>query len=266
MTQFLDDHSYMMPAHFGGAPGGMEPATYHDTLSATMFYETDRAALSALIPDSFELLRAEVMVAAIMNRGVEWMAGEAYNIVAVNAPVRFVGKNERVTGWYSLVVWENKTTPILTGREQTGIPKIYAEVEDFRFLGDEMRTWAHYAGHSFCDLHFTNIRDSNPTEQAAIDKEFKTMNWMAWRYIPQPGPSGGASLSQPTIYPQEFESSRIRLADAACVWNTPPLHKNPMQAHIIARLESLGIGNSVGPAILMNAKNILRGDLSRILS
>ncbi len=263
--KILDNHIYMMPAHFGGRPGGMTSTIYHDTLSATLRYKTDRTALEALIPDGFELAAPEIMVSAIMNRGVEWMAGEAYNIVAVNAPVTYRDVSQTISGWYSLVVWENKTTPILTGREQTGIPKIYAEVEDFRFLNDEMRSWVHYAGHSFCDLHFSNIREATPQERAEIDGEFKSMNWMAWRYIPDPGESGGTALSQATIFPQEFESSRVRLADAQCIWSMPPIWKNPIQAHIIARIEALPIKKTVGPAIIMNAKNILRGDLARVL-
>ncbi|WP_425408696.1 acetoacetate decarboxylase family protein [Hyphococcus sp.] len=265
MNRLRNDHLYMMPAHFGGKPGGMTATTYHDTVSATIRYETDQDALEALIPEGFELRSAEIMVAAMMNRGVEWMAGEPYNIVAVNAPVRYRKASPNIDGWYSLVVWENKTTPILPGREQTGIPKIYSEIEEFRFLGDEMRTWAHYGGHSFCDLHFSNIREASADERRQVDDEFRTMNWMAWRHIPKPGEGGGASLSEATLFPQEFESSRVRLADASCVWSTPPFWKNPIQAHIIARLESLPIVSPVGPAIIMNAKNILRGDLAKLL-
>ena len=35
------------------------------------------------------------------------------------APVRFHGKKDELDGAYTLVVWENKTAPILRGREQT---------------------------------------------------------------------------------------------------------------------------------------------------
>jgi len=46
-------------------------------------------------------------VAFVMNRGVEWMAGGSYNLVAVNVPVRFDGAIDHVEGPFSLVVWEN---------------------------------------------------------------------------------------------------------------------------------------------------------------
>lgn len=260
--RFSEEHRYLMPAHFGGQAGDGAATTYWDTVSATIRYRTEREALAALIPDAYTLRAPELMVSAMMNRGVEWMGGEPYNILSVNAPVTH--RAEGIEGWYSLVVWENKATPILPGREQTGIPKIYGEVEDFRFLGDEMRTWAHYGGHSFCDMHFTGLAEASANERAAIDGEFAKMNWMAWRYIPNTGVAG-AKLSHATIFPQEFESTQVRLGKCAIEWSVPPPWKNPTQAHIIGALKALPVGEAVGPAIIMNAKNILRGDLAREL-
>lgn len=260
--KFLDDHSYLMPAHFGGQPGGGTPTTYWDTTSATVRYATDEGILANFIPDPFIVRAPELMVSAMMNHGVEWMGGEPYNILSVNVPVTH--RAEDLDGWYSLVVWENKATPILPGREQTGIPKIYGEVEDFRFLHDEMRCWAHYGGHSFCDLHFTGIADADEQSRAAIDGEFAKMNWMAWRYIPRTGKTGSA-VSHATLFPQEFESTRIRLGTGEICWNVPPLWKNPTQNHIVQALAALPVGDAIGPAIIMDAKNILRGDLAREL-
>ena len=231
MPEFADDHSYLMPAHFGGLPGGMAAITYWDTTVAMTRYATDGDALATLLPPGFELESPEVMVASMMNHGTEWMGGEPYNIVAVNVPARFEGSTDSITGFYSLVVWENRATPILPGREQTGIPKIYGEVEDFRFFQDDtMRTWAHYGGHSFCDLEFASIREATDAERAEIVDEFSTMNWMAWRYIPRAGTSGGAELSHATLFPQEFDATRVRVASATVAWSVPPVVEEPHPA------------------------------------
>ncbi|MDK1023530.1 MAG: hypothetical protein QGD92_04780 [Gammaproteobacteria bacterium] len=56
-----------------------------------------------------------------MNREIEWLAGHSYIIVSVNAPVIFNGKDDQLTGGHPLVLWENFTDPILTGRENEGI-------------------------------------------------------------------------------------------------------------------------------------------------
>lgn len=42
------------------------------------------------------------------------------------------------------MVWENNTTPILGGREQTGIPKIYADIEDLHILKPHYATIASF--------------------------------------------------------------------------------------------------------------------------
>ncbi len=41
---------------------------------------------------------------------------------------------------------DDKTAPILNGREQSGMPKIFADIEDHHQLGDGLRTNASYEG------------------------------------------------------------------------------------------------------------------------
>ncbi len=265
MADLRDDCSYMMPAHFGGQPGGMPAQVYERTVSATVRYETDAQALQALLPPGMRLDRGEVMVSAMMNAGTNWMAGEPYNILAVNAPATYHGKKETVTGWFSLVVWENNTVPVLPGREQTGIPKIHGEIEDFRFSGDEMRTWAHRSGQTFCNLHFTRLGEAAPDHAQAIEDEFAKMAWLGWRYIPNTGATPGAALSHATIFPQEFTDMSIRTGSASIVWAVPEPWQNVTQHHVIAQLAALPVGKPVGPAVVMEARNVLRGDKARAL-
>ena len=52
--------------------------------------------------------------------------------------VSYRHESEAITGSYALVVWESKATPILGGREQTGIPKIFADVANLHPLGNRM--------------------------------------------------------------------------------------------------------------------------------
>ena len=265
MAQIRDDHQYMMPAHFGGMPGRREAGIYHDTRALTAFYETDAQALQAVLPPGYVVDRPEVMVSVMENRGVDWMGGEPYDILAVNASARFEGEEDRLEGWFSLVVWENKATPILPGREQTGIPKIYGEVEAIRLNGErtEARTWSHYGGHTHCELHATNLREATPQEASTVRSGFGRMEWLSHRYIPAPG--SGASLSEAMLFPQEFEIREVMVADCEVSWSPPPLHKNPTQAHIVAQLAELPNHGAARPAVWMQTKCILRGDEARVL-
>lgn len=265
MAEIRDDHHYMMPAHFGGMPGPREAAVYHDTQALTAFYKTDEAALQALLPEGFAVSRPEIMVSMMENRGVEWMGGEPYDIVAVNAAARFEGE-ETVDGWFSLVVWENRATPILPGREQTGIAKIYGEVERLRFDGDrtEARTWSHYGGHTHCEMHATGLRPTTDDEARLIQGGFGRMDWMGHRFVP--GASGGAALSEAVLFPQEFDIKETMVGECAVEWTPPPLHKNPTQAHIVAQLAALPNHGPARPAVFMRTKCILRGDQVRVLT
>ena len=265
MAEIRDDQQYMMPAHFGGQPGPRQASTYHDTQALTAFYRTDRDALQALLPEGFAVTEPEVMVSMMENRGVEWMAGEPYDIVAVNAAARFEGGADRVEGWFSLVVWENKATPILPGREQTGIAKIYGEVERLRFSGDrsEARSWSHYGGHTHCEMHATGLRAATDDEAALVRGGFGRMDWMGHRFVP--AAQGGAALSEAVLFPQEFEIGEVMLGECEVAWTPPPLYKNPTQAHIVAGLAALPNEGAARPAVFMRTKCILRGDQVRVL-
>ena len=86
--RFEDDHRYAMPAHFGGLKHVGTTTTYRDVTSLIVRYRTEKDAVDAYVPEALEVTDPVLSVAFVMNRGVEWMAGGGYNLVAVNVPVR----------------------------------------------------------------------------------------------------------------------------------------------------------------------------------
>ena len=68
-----------------------------------------------------------------------------------------IGQHDRLEGVFALVVWENKTTPILTGN-MMGVPKIFADIEDLHILGDNYRTRLSYEGSAFLQLEMAGHR------------------------------------------------------------------------------------------------------------
>ena len=117
MFKFDDTKCYRMPAHFGGYDYAAEGTRYHDAVTISFSYTTEKTLLEAYIPEAFELVRPEVGVAFTQCRKIDWLAGSSYNLVLVSAPVRYSGARDHVEAPYVLVIWENKTAPILTGRE-----------------------------------------------------------------------------------------------------------------------------------------------------
>jgi len=122
--KFQDDYIYKMPVHFGGLPFYPIRAVYGDMLGISIQYETDQEALLQYIPEDFEIREPIVSVQYTNCRDVVWMSGGEYRLIQVTAPVTYLGNSEGLSGDYALVVWENKTCPIIGGREEDGVPKV----------------------------------------------------------------------------------------------------------------------------------------------
>ena len=65
------------------------------------------------------------------------------------------------------MVWKNKTWPILGRREETGIPKIYADIEDLHIIPQNYYTGASYEGNTFLRLEMFRAR---PVDRQTLAK------------------------------------------------------------------------------------------------
>ncbi|MDD4896777.1 MAG: acetoacetate decarboxylase family protein, partial [Atribacterota bacterium] len=152
--QFQDGFVYKMPAHFGGYQFYPVRVKYNDITNIVIQYETKPEVLLQYIPEEFDLLKPLVNVQYSNCRDVDWMAGGEYRLIQVTAPVKYTGSSEGLTGEYALVVWENKTCPIIGGREEDGVPKIFADIANERYLNDHWFTTASYESNTFLKMDF----------------------------------------------------------------------------------------------------------------
>ena len=117
MFRFDEEYSYRMPPHFGGVKGsGLENLRYDDVTCVSLSYLTDIDAVSKYIPDVFEIMDPVLNLSYQKCCGVRWMGGGEYSLIAVMTPARHLPTGTE--GAYILVIWENKTAPILGGREE----------------------------------------------------------------------------------------------------------------------------------------------------
>jgi len=239
---FDETRGYMMPFHFGPRPFGRGTGQYHDVTAMSITYLTDRDRLSAYIPPPFEVGEVPfVSVSYSMNQQIDWLAGHSYNIVSVNASVVFNGQEDHFTGTYPLVLWENLTDPILTGREIEGIPKIYADIPDHSIIEGEWRASASHFGHKIVDLM---VKDLTPMTTAQIEEMRARMaqsRWMGWKYIPNIG-RPGAAVSYPTLFPTSGVTREAwTCGSGEVVWRHLTWEQNPTQFHIVNALVDLPI-------------------------
>ena len=243
MFEFDPRARYLMPAHFG-VPKMPKPPSgwYHDVTTMNVRYLTDREKLQALLPHPFKVAEeALVTVTYAQSRDVDWLAGRGYNLISVNAAVVFEGDQEELEGSFALVVWENLADPILSGRELTGIPKIFADIDDHTITDGEWRCGASHFGSAIVDL---SIRDLTvPTAEqiaAAQTEEASKDNPMAWRYIPAVG-GFGAAISEPTIYPSKNVINEAQIGEGHIEWHRLTWEQNPTQFHIVNKLADLPV-------------------------
>ena len=265
----LDPHgSYMMPAHFGPRPVSPKSSGwYHDVTSVTLGFVTDAENLARYLPAPYRVAEEPVVtITYASNRQVDWLAGHGYNLLAVNAAAVFEGEEDSLAGSYTLVIWENLTDPILTGRELQGIPKVYADIEDHQVTEGNWRTSASHFGHRFFDLQVSDLRA--PTEEEiladAAAREGKD-NPMAWRFMPAVGGFGGA-LNEPTTYPSENVIREAWVGEGRADWHRATWEQNPTQCHIINALAELPVLGWLPALVARGSTNLLVPDrLPRVI-
>lgn len=262
MFKFSEDANYMMPAHFGGWQGQPQAATYHDVTSITVTYETDPGMLAAFIPEPFETTQPVLFIQYSMCRRVDWMAGGSYNLITVGVPAVYAHGRERIEGLYTLVIWENRTAPILTGREQTGMPKIFADIEDHHQVGDRLLTNASNEGWNFLRIDFRQVKQVCSNELDLLNKRIGTVNAFGWRYIPNIG-RPGAALSHATLFPQESVHKAAWQGEGQIRWEA--LGPEQYQYYPITQALSQLPIKAYRDCLMTQGSIVLRNDLARQL-
>jgi hypothetical protein len=263
MFKFSEDSNYLMPAHFGGYPGKPQPAAYHDVISIMVSYETDSEMLAAFIPEPFQTTQPILTIQYSMCRRVDWMAGSGYNLISVGVPAAHVHGRERIEGVYVLVIWENRTAPILAGREQSGMPKIFADIEDHHQLGDRLLTNASYEGWTFLRIDFRRAKQMSADELIRLNQRAGAVNAFGWRYIPNIG-RPGAALSHATLFPQEFVYAVAWQGEGQIHWEALGPEQYAGYAPITQALSRLPI-KAYRDCMMTQGSLVLRNDLSRRL-
>ena len=106
---------------------------YGNNIRHCISYLTDHDALLRILPPGFTPTEEPtIQVNYTTCLEIPYMAGRGYNLVGVDALVRFDGEVDHLEGWFGLVLWMDKFMPMVGGREIMGAAKVYAEVPPLR--------------------------------------------------------------------------------------------------------------------------------------
>ena len=190
--KFEPDQMYRMPTHFGPSLGprqGVDGKRYanDDSPKKTAYsvsFLTQAEALDRLLPPRFEIDGEPIVtVTASYISEIEWLAGRGYNTLGVSCSAVFHGEQGDTHGNYLMVLWENLTDPILTGREELGYPKIYGELPEPRRLNGMIHCGAGWLGYDFMSMTVSEQDELDDAELTASATNQQGV--LLYKYMPR---------------------------------------------------------------------------------
>ena len=270
-VEFKPGVRYRMPAVFGPAPGPRQKADgapwkpeETGTMTCqwlTVSYLTPRSKLERLLPPGC-VLRGDPVVSVSLSffNNLYWLAGRGYGILYVDVPVTYTGKSETIVGAFCPVLWEGSPDACLTGREELGFSKLFADIP--RLKRDSARGTAageaSWIGHKFFEIEVRGL------VEVSGEKRLPGSDGAAvhYKYMPrtsiggQEGPDVAyvtTSLSLPGVKgndsPIKFEDSNFKKCKGS--GGTVQFHRStfeqlPTSFHVVNGMAELDIVEYVG--------------------
>ena len=260
--QFDPTRRYRMPVFFGPSPGPRQDAVggRFDYASsprehATVSFLTDAARLEALLPPGFSLDGDPVVTFEhFALTDIPWLAGRGYDALGMRFPARFKGQVDDVRGPLLTVLWENFADAILTGRDELGYSKLFADLPPPE-VGEGSRLYrASWGGHEFLKMELSGLSASPPPTLAAVD------GVLHYRYFPRVNAVGQADAAYPTLTPAVGKTETVEFyrGQGEVTLNRATWEQMPTQSHIVNILADLPVLESRGAtfAVQRGAKDL----------
>ena len=245
----------IMPKSFGPA-GGPRQAPDHVDFRHTPTKFTRYAVgflgradqVRALLPAGLELRGDPVVQFQFFClREIPWLAGRGYNILSMIVPVRHTSASGQVVdGQYQPVLWENLGDPIITGREQLGHPKLYAQLPSPRHWNGKTYIRASWEDFTFAELELSCEAAPSPELTSKIAASAGA-GLIGHKYIPRTGQWDETDADYFTLTPLPGESNlrdpqpspKVRSGTGTVKFNVPEWQDMPTQYHIVQQLAAL---------------------------
>ncbi|EMD91234.1 hypothetical protein COCC4DRAFT_45853 [Bipolaris maydis ATCC 48331] len=255
---------WRMPIAFGPMPGprqthlGVPRDGNNSTFTtASIKFKTSRTVLQNLFPPgrpgwSFKSpgTVAYASFSQTTLNGMEWLGGSGYKHIGLYVHgVEYVKKDGTVLrGSYLPILFESLTDPIVSGREELGMPKLYTSVDVYR-RSTSYRIRTGWEGSFWGDFLLEGLTEIEPaTEMGSISGEADD-GILAYRYMPKVGYENKSiaadehvvwdSFSAATTTPKPnrlFKATKAKFSIDPLNWEQlPTLH------HVISRLAELPV-------------------------
>jgi len=249
-----------MPTHFGTTTGPRQgpdgkPFDWHDNpvrTCASVRFLSDAAALARLLPPEFVLAGEPVVtVEWTALEKLAWLAGRGYNMLGVKFLACFRGAQEEVTGDFLCVLWENLADPIVSGREELGFNKVYAELPAPDRGATSFSASASWLGHRFFDLQLQNLAPiasptpSRPAQPASV-------GLLHMKHMPRTSAWGQTDARQATLTPSSgslYQRTERWEGNGRCGFIASTWEQLPTLSHIVNPLAVLPVREWLGGSL-----------------
>ncbi|KAJ5137087.1 hypothetical protein N7448_005641 [Penicillium atrosanguineum] len=268
-------HMYWrQPIVFGPMPGPRQDWMGNDRalksvestfMTASIKFKTSRTLLQNLFPnDRYSFTSPSTVARASFSQttlnGMDWLGGGGYRHIGLYIHgVQYKKENgEVLKGTYMPILFENLADPIVSGREELGMPKLYTAI-DVHERRSSYRLQTSWQGAVWGHFEFEDLEDQDHgADKGTIGGEDDD-GILVYRYIPKVGrdTKGEAEAEYPVFVPHAQESkvvpsevTRLRRTKNAKVeisglgWDAlPTLH------HVVERLAEIPIDEVIDAKI-----------------
>ncbi|OHW92982.1 FAD binding domain-containing protein [Colletotrichum incanum] len=266
------DLYWRMPIGFGPFPGPRQdfygrrqPSELERTFKTiSVKFLTSRTFLETILPtDSFRFKEPGTVCAASLSvtqlNNMSWLGGGGYNHLGLYIHgIEYVKRDgSSINGTHLAVLFESLTDPIVSGREELGMPKLFCDI-DVEHHATAARVRASWRGAKFADISLKNLRPDAPeTEHGTIGGE-ADYGILTYRYIPSVGEPGKADAEYACVVPHEEEARDVpatvhavsRSSDASVKMEGHDWEKLPTLHHVAKFLAELPIYDVVGAKVV----------------
>ncbi len=262
---------WRQPIVFGPIPGPRQNhlamarnGSQSTSITASIKFKTSRTVLQNLFPPGRKGLSfsnpatfAYASITTTTLDGMEWLGGKGYSFWALWIHgVQYTKKDGSVlTGSFLPIMFENLTDPIVSGREELGMPKLFSDIDVQRTEKsyDINTSWRNATWGTFKLSNLKEIDTSQATSGVSGDAD---ANQFTYRYMPSVGAEQKSHAAEeyfaavhlaeedPPRVTRCFETSEAKVELDKCDWK-----RLPTLYHIIERLAEVPVYEIMGAKV-----------------
>ena len=230
----------LIPLRMGQLPK-FEIGVFNKSTRLSVPFLTTMEALEQLLPPGFRPAGDPLVIVYFLhNEGVNFLGGRELNILGVNIPSAFEGKEDKEEGSYTPVLWENQTMAIILGREIMGSPKLFGDMENPICIDGTWHGFLSEFGHPLIDVKVGNLKPAPGENLTMIQEMGKKAAWMGWKHIPKEN-CVDTELSHATYYPVPTTIDRAWIGDGSVTFHHTDPGLNYWNHPVLETLRSLPI-------------------------